>query len=163
MRRTVRFKCHENKCNAGCLTAAASDTSGLSTGRRKFVSRNGNGIFLAVVAAAGIAGYAENRRAATCHSSRKGRTAVSASYNYVEIFLGKSAGGKVVLNSNGYPAHFAIGTAAAVVVIAAAAAIVVIAAIAAHNIQSFRITDLAQCANRARQISEPCLTLYAKG
>lgn len=143
MRRTVGFKGHKNKCNAGCLTAAASDTSGLSAGRRKFVSRNGNGIFLAVVAAAGIAGDAENRRTAACHSSRKGRTAVSASYNYVEIFLGKSAGSKVVLNSNGYPAHFAVGTAAAVVVIAAAAVIVVIAAIAAHNIQSFRIANFA--------------------
>lgn len=141
--RTVGFKCHENKCNAGCLTAAASDASGLSAGRRVFVSGNGNGIFLAVVAAAGIAGYAENRRAAACHSARKGRTAVSASYNYVEISLWKSAGGKVVLNSNGYPAHFAVGTAAAVVVIAAAAAIVVIAAIAAHNIHSFRIANFA--------------------
>lgn len=143
VRRTVGFKGHKNKCNAGCLTAAASDTSGLSAGRRKFVSRNGNGIFLSVVAAAGIAGDAENRRTAACHSSRKGRTAVSASYNYVEIFLGKSAGSKVVLNSNGYPAHFAVGTAAAVVVIAAAAVIVVIAAIAAHNIQSFRIANFA--------------------
>lgn len=137
--RAVGFKCHENKCNSRSLTAAASDPSGLGAGRGKFVSRNGNRVFLSVVAAAGITGRAEYCRAAAGYSARKSSTAVSASYNYVEISLRKSAGSEVVFDGNGYPAHFAIGTAAAVVIVIA----VVIAAIAAHNIQSFRIASFA--------------------
>ncbi len=147
--RAVRFKCHENKCNSRSLTAAASDPSGLGAGRGILISRNGNGIFLAVVAAAGIAGHAEYCRTAAGYSACKRRTAVSASYNYVEISLRKSAGSKIVLNSNGYSAHFVIGAAAAVIIIAAAVIAVVIAAIAAHNIQSFRIANFAYGVNTA--------------
>lgn len=160
--RAVRFKCHENKCNSRSLTAAASDPSGLGAGRGILVSCNGNGIFLAVVAAAGIAGHAEYRRTAAGYSARKGSAAVSASYNYVEISLRKSAGSKVVLDSNGYSAHFVIGAAAAVVVIVVAAAViaVVIAAIAAHNIQSFRIANFAYSVNRKHgNAQKPCFIL----
>lgn len=160
--RAVRFKCHENKCNSRSLTAAASDPSGLGAGRGILVSCNGNGIFLAIVAAAGIAGHAEYRRTAAGYSARKGSAAVSASYNYVEISLRKSAGSKVVLDSNGYSAHFVIGAAAAVVVIVVAAAViaVVIAAIAAHNIQSFRIANFAYSVNRKHgNAQKPCFIL----
>ncbi len=148
--RAVGFKGHEDKCNSRSLTAAASDPSGLGAWRGILISRNGNGIFLAVVAAAGIAWHAEYCRTAAGYSACKRRTAVSASYNYVEISLRKSAGSKIVLNSNGYSAHFVIGAAAAVIIIVAAAVIaVVIAAIAAHNIQSFRIANFAYGVNTA--------------
>ncbi len=149
--RAVGFKGHEDKCNSRSLTAAASDPSGLGAWRGILISRNGNGIFLAVVAAAGIAWHAEYCRTAAGYSACKRRTAVSASYNYVEISLRKSAGSKIVLNSNGYSAHFVIGAAAAVVIIIVAAAViaVVIAAIAAHNIQSFRIANFAYGVNTA--------------
>lgn len=141
--RTVGLKGHENKCNACCLTAAAPYASGLGTWGGILVSRNGNGIFLSVVAAAGITRYAEYCRTAAGNSAGKCRTSVSASYNYVEISLREGTGSKVVLNGNGYSAHFVIGTAAAVVIAAAAVIAVVIAAIAAHNIQSFRIANFA--------------------
>ena len=147
--RAVGFKGHEDKCNSRSLTAAASDPSGLGAWRGILISRNGNGIFLAVVAAAGIAGHAEYCRTAAGYSACKRRTAVSASYNYVERSLRKSAGSKIVLNSNGYSAHFVIGAAAAVIIIAAAVIAVVIAAIAAHNIQSFRIANFAYGVNTA--------------
>lgn len=167
--RTVGFKRHENKRNSRSLTAAASDPSGLGAGRGILVSRNGNGIFLSVVAvtvtgAAGIAGHAEYCRAAAGYSARKGSAAVSASYNYVEISLRKSAGSKVVLDSNGYSAHFVIGAAAAIVIVviiivAAAVIAVVIAAIAAHNIQSFRIANFAYGVNTAGT-QKPCFVLF---
>lgn len=170
--RTVGFKRHENKRNSRSLTAAASDPSGLGAGRGILVSRNGNGIFLSVVAvavtvtvagSAGITGHAEYCRAAAGYSARKGSAAVSASYNYVEISLRKSAGSEVVLDSNGYSAHFVIGAAAAVVIVviiivAAAVIAVVIAAIAAHNIQSFRIANFAYGVNTVGT-QKPCFIL----
>lgn len=165
--RTVGLKRHENKRNSRSLTAAASDPSGLGAGRGELVSRNGNGIFLsvaAVVASAGITRHAEYCRAAAGYSARKGSAAVSASYNYVEISLRKSAGSEVVLDSNGYSAHFVIGAAAAVVIVviiivAAAVIAVVIAAIAAHNIQSFRIANFAYGVNTVGT-QRPCFVLF---
>lgn len=172
VRRTVGLERHENKCHARGLTADTVYAPCLRTGRGVLVSRNGNGVFTA-------AGYGEDSRTAADNSPCESGIAVPALYKHIEISFGKSAGSKVILNGNGYPASIVVGTAAAAHDACVADRVVsaaVIAAIAAHNIHSFRIANSALRAyrnvypiKRAARLCHggtlytPCLILYAKG